>query len=68
MTPLRLIINGAQGRMGQALISNAAKDPALEVVGELDVGDDLELALPGAEAVIDFTHAEPPATTRRQDR
>ncbi len=65
MKPLRLIINGAQGRMGQALISNAAKDPALEVVSGLDVGDDLASALPGADAVIDFTHADATAEIAR---
>jgi len=58
MKPFRIIINGACGRMGQALISNADKDPALEVVAALDVGDDLASVLPNAEAVIDFTHAD----------
>ncbi|MEX1118377.1 MAG: 4-hydroxy-tetrahydrodipicolinate reductase [Terrimicrobiaceae bacterium] len=58
MKPLRLIINGARGRMGQALISNAEKNPDLGVVAALDVGDDLVSALPAADAVIDFTHAD----------
>ncbi len=51
--------------MGQALISNAAKDPALEVVAALDVGDDLASALPRAGAVIDFTHADSTAAIAR---
>lgn len=32
-TPLRLLIHGATGRMGQALLRIAAADPALQVVG-----------------------------------
>lgn len=52
-----LIINGSKGRMGQALISCAARDPELPVVAALDAGDNLAAALPGCDAVIDFTHA-----------
>jgi len=58
MTPLKLLINGAKGRMGQALISCAAADPELEVTAQVDVGDDLPAALPGCQAVVDFTHAD----------
>jgi 4-hydroxy-tetrahydrodipicolinate reductase len=58
MTPLRLLINGAKGRMGQALISCAAADPELEVAAQIDVGDDFEAALPDCQAVVDFTHAD----------
>jgi len=56
--PLRLIINGAKGRMGQALIACAAADPSLTVSAALDAGDDLTAALPDCDAVIDFTHAD----------
>ena len=63
MKPTRILINGAKGRMGQALIACAKADPAsYEFVAGLDVGDDLSAALPGCDAVIDFTHAE--ATVR----
>ena len=50
-----LVINGSRGRMGQALIACAARNPALKVVGAVDVGDNLETFLPDADAVIDFT-------------
>jgi len=53
----RLIINGAKGRMGQALLSCAARDAELAVSAALDAGDNLSSALPGCDAVIDFTHA-----------
>ncbi len=57
MPPLRVIINGSRGRMGQALLSGAAQDAELTVAAAIDAGDDLVAALPGADAVIDFTHA-----------
>lgn len=44
--------------MGQALISCAALDSSLAVTAALDAGDDLAAALPGCDAVIDFTHAD----------
>lgn len=56
--PLKLIINGARGRMGQALINCAAADSELSVVAALDSGDDLAASLPLCDAVIDFTHAD----------
>lgn len=56
--PLRLLINGAKGRMGQALISCAAADPELIVSGAIDAGDDFAAALANCDAVIDFTHAD----------
>ncbi|MFM8879462.1 MAG: 4-hydroxy-tetrahydrodipicolinate reductase, partial [Verrucomicrobiota bacterium] len=58
----RIIINGSKGRMGQALLSCAKDHSGLQVVAGLDVGDDLEAVLPGADAVIDFTHHD--ATAR----
>ena len=56
MKPLRLLINGARGRMGQMLIACAANDPALQVTAEIDAGDDFAKAVPQADAVIDFSH------------
>jgi 4-hydroxy-tetrahydrodipicolinate reductase len=55
--PLRLLINGAKGRMGQALIAGANADPELEVTAQVDEGDDFSAALASCDAVIDFTHA-----------
>jgi 4-hydroxy-tetrahydrodipicolinate reductase len=59
VNPTRVIINGARGRMGQALIACAKADPtSFELSVGLDVGDDLAAALPACDAVIDFTHAD----------
>jgi 4-hydroxy-tetrahydrodipicolinate reductase len=54
--PLEIIINGARGRMGQALISCATGDPDLHIFAAIDTGDDLAGAIPGADAIIDFSH------------
>lgn len=63
MKPTRVLINGARGRMGQALIACAKADPAsFELSDGLDVGDDLAAALPSCDAVIDFTHADSTVT------
>jgi 4-hydroxy-tetrahydrodipicolinate reductase len=63
VNPTRLLINGAKGRMGQALVSCAAAEPsAYSVTAALDVGDDLPAALSTCDAVIDFTHADATAS------
>ncbi len=54
--PLELIINGARGRMGQTLIGCATGDPELHIFAAIDVGDDLASAVPGTDAIIDFSH------------
>ncbi len=51
----RIIITGSKGRMGQALISCAAKIPELEVVGTIDQGEDLNAIIGKANVVIDFS-------------
>jgi len=58
----KLIINGALGRMGQALISCAPRFPEIEVTAKLDMGDDLASAIDHCDAVIDFSfHNATPA-------
>ncbi len=54
--PLEIIINGARGRMGQTLIACATGDPELHLFAAIDAGDDLAAAVPGADAIIDFSH------------
>ncbi|MBU3665672.1 MAG: 4-hydroxy-tetrahydrodipicolinate reductase [Chthoniobacterales bacterium] len=58
---MRLCIYGSKGRMGRALICCAEEDPALNVVAEVDAGDDFADALRVCDAVIDFsaTHVTP---------
>jgi 4-hydroxy-tetrahydrodipicolinate reductase len=51
----KLVIMGARGRMGRALIACAARRPGLRVVGEIDVGDEVEACIGSADVVVDFS-------------
>ena len=51
----KIIITGSRGRMGQMLIACAEVIPELEVVGQVDVGDDLHSCIDKADVVIDFS-------------
>ena len=51
----KIIIIGSKGRMGQALLSCAARIPSLEVAGQIDAGDDLGAMIDKCDAVIDFS-------------
>ena len=51
----KIIITGSKGRMGQALLTCAARIPELQVVGAVDQGDDLGAIITKAEVVIDFS-------------
>ncbi len=57
-----VIITGCKGRMGQTLIACAARFPELQVVGQVDVGDDLRSVMGKADAVIDFSFHDATAT------
>ena len=51
----RVIITGAKGRMGQALLRCAAQFSQIEIAAALDVGDDLNQAIETCDVVVDFT-------------
>jgi len=59
--PIDIIINGSQGRMGQALIQCSKDFDKIHIADVVDVGKDLTLSIEKCRAVIDFTLAE--ATT-----
>ena len=54
----KIIIHGSKGRMGQILIACAKSTKDLEVVGEVDEGDDLASVIIDCDAVIDFSFHE----------
>ena len=57
----KLIITGSKGRMGHALIACADHHPELQVVGQIDQGDDLQSVIGQTDVVIDFsTHSATP--------
>src|SRR5580692_1234423 len=51
----KVIITGAKGRMGQALVACAKSFPQLQVVAALHRGDDLRTVIAGSDVVIDFS-------------
>jgi 4-hydroxy-tetrahydrodipicolinate reductase len=51
---LQILLNGAKGRMGQAIIAIASSENA-NVFAGLDQGDDLKKSISGADVVIDFS-------------
>jgi 4-hydroxy-tetrahydrodipicolinate reductase len=53
---IRFLINGAHGRMGQAILASLKDDPEAQVAAAIDKGDDFLATLPTADAVIDFSH------------
>jgi 4-hydroxy-tetrahydrodipicolinate reductase len=51
----KVIITGSKGRMGKALVTCAANLRDLEVVGQIDLGDDINPVLAKSDVVIDFS-------------
>jgi 4-hydroxy-tetrahydrodipicolinate reductase len=58
--PIRVLINGANGRMGQAAIKAISADAELELVATTTRGDDLIKTIKetAAQVVVDFTNAD----------
>jgi len=54
--PLKLLVTGCRGRMGQAVAAAAAADPEVVAAAQIDAGDALAPALAASEAVVDFSH------------
>jgi 4-hydroxy-tetrahydrodipicolinate reductase len=58
---VKLILTGAKGRMGRALRACAPQHRGIEIVGEIDVGDDLAAVIDRGDVVVDFSsHAATP--------
>lgn len=55
MSQIRILVTGAKGRMGQAVLAAVNANPATVVGAAIDVGDSLEDALANSDIVIDFT-------------
>jgi 4-hydroxy-tetrahydrodipicolinate reductase len=51
----RIIIAGSKGRMGQALVSCAKNFRELQVVAQIDMGDDFPAAIAQGDVVVDFS-------------
>ena len=51
----KIIITGSKGRMGRALLACASRHPDLQVIGQIDQGDDLRSVISHGDVVIDFS-------------
>jgi len=51
----KIVITGSQGRIGQALLATAPQFPQLEIVGKIDLDDDLNTIISRCDVVIDFS-------------
>ncbi len=56
---VKVLVNGARGRMGSEAVKAVSNDPALELVGQADFGDDLAAKITSCQAqvVVDLTAA-----------
>ncbi|MCX7826770.1 MAG: 4-hydroxy-tetrahydrodipicolinate reductase [Verrucomicrobiae bacterium] len=52
---IKLVVNGSKGRMGRAILGLAREDADFSVVGEVDLGDDINAAAAGADVIMDFS-------------
>jgi 4-hydroxy-tetrahydrodipicolinate reductase len=57
---IRVLVNGANGRMGQAAVKAIQNEPGLELVGNSSKQDDLsaQIKKTRAQVVVDFTNAD----------
>ncbi|MDX1902513.1 MAG: 4-hydroxy-tetrahydrodipicolinate reductase, partial [Thermonemataceae bacterium] len=60
MTAIRVLVNGAAGRMGQTTVKAITNDPDLILIGQTGSTDNLAAAIKEnqAQVVVDFTNAE----------
>jgi len=52
---VKMIITGSKGRMGQALVFCATRNPELQITGQIDAGGDLQSVIGQGDVVIDFS-------------
>ena len=55
--PVRVVLIGARGRMGQTIIDLAKSDPKIDIVAQSDLGDSIEAAFKNCDVAIDFSNA-----------
>jgi 4-hydroxy-tetrahydrodipicolinate reductase len=61
-TTVRIILHGARGRMGRAILNVVGQHPGVTIGAEVDQGDDLAAALECGDVLVDFSV---PAATER---
>jgi 4-hydroxy-tetrahydrodipicolinate reductase len=56
--PVRVLLVGAAGRMGQAIVKLAESASNIDIVAQCDLGDALGPAMQKCDVVLDFSHAD----------
>lgn len=56
--PVRVLLIGAAGRMGQTVDDLAQSDPEIEIAARCDLGHPIESAIKNCDVAIDFSHAD----------
>jgi 4-hydroxy-tetrahydrodipicolinate reductase len=56
-SPVRVLLVGAEGRMGKTVFDLAQNDREIEIVASCDLGDSIEPAMKNCDVAIDFSHA-----------
>ena len=57
-SPVRVLLVGAAGRMGQTVLDLAQSDPEIEISAQCDLGDSIEPAMKNCDVAIDFSQAD----------
>ena len=57
LSRVRVLLIGAAGRMGKAIIDLANGDSEIDVAGQCDLGDPIESAMKNCDVAIDFSNA-----------
>jgi 4-hydroxy-tetrahydrodipicolinate reductase len=57
-SPVRVLLVGAAGRMGRAIVDLAKNDPKIQIAAQCDHGDAIEPAMAKSDVAIDFSHAD----------
>jgi 4-hydroxy-tetrahydrodipicolinate reductase len=56
--PVRVLLIGAAGRMGQTVLNLAQSDPEIEIAARCDLGDPIQPAMKNCDVAIDFSQAD----------
>jgi len=57
-SPVRVMLIGAAGRMGQTVLDLAQSDREIEIAARCDLGDPIERAMKNCDVAIDFSQAD----------
>src|SRR5215211_5037453 len=57
-SPVRVLLVGAAGRMGQTVLDLVQSDREIEIAAQCDLGDPIESAMKNCDVAIDFSQAD----------